>query len=252
MFNLYDKNYNPIVLDNVKPLDIEISSIEKENIQESRERQGYREYGSIDRSRDIKITFIVDNDKTEYYRRIRTRVYDEIKSHEYFYVEEKYQPNIIYTVTSIDAFTPERFNGRYASFDIPLQVYETPYGKTIRPITKIDKQVADTFMIANNGHKIIHPFDKSSGLKITLSNFQGSEGAMTLTNLLNNSDTGFLGKLEETDVLVFDGPVIKLNDANAFNRSDKRYIQFSRGENHLVFRGISGCHVKVEFRELFN
>jgi len=251
MFKLLDHNFDEIQLDNITPLDIEISSISKEKTQEESSLIGYREYGSISRDRDISITFLIDNEHTRSYRKIRSDTYDLLGRYEYFYVVETYRPDVMYKVSANESYTPERLNRSVASFEVALDIYETPYGQTDKLI-KFEDIANTSFTVINEGHKLIHPFDPNVSLKITLSNFSGSAGLLRLTNELNNSETAIGGDLSVDDVVEIDGASIRINDANAFNRSNQRYLQISRGANKVIVRGVESCHVKVEFRELYN
>ena len=270
MFILYDNEMNKLDFpDGVKPLDIFISSINKER-ETSRVEGSHlkRDNGFVYGERDIELDLWMKAHDTEDYRLLRDKVYalfDRVG-----YISEEYQKGKRYKVNVDDQYIPERIEGTrmFAEAKIVCTTDGLPFAESIATTSLIDKNGVSTndalwgygmgiiaddesqqythtsskFRIYNAGNVPIHPFQQD--LKIEISGVTGKNFEM------RNVTTGDVFKvtdnLKSSDVVVLDGHEIKINGLQALRKTNRKYISLAPGWNE--FRLNRTAKVIFDFR----
>ncbi|MFB4471830.1 phage tail domain-containing protein, partial [Oceanobacillus caeni] len=134
MFIVYDKEMNVIPFpDGVKPLDIFISSIEKERTSDRAEGSNRKiNYGSTYTDRDIELKILMKAHDTQDYRLLRNAVYAMFQIGDELYVSEKYERGKRYLICVDQRFIPERMpnNQRFAEANIVCSMPELPFAES--------------------------------------------------------------------------------------------------------------------------
>ena len=250
----------------ITPLDIFVSSIEKERVTESLEgKSGSIDYGSIYKERPIELKFLLKANDTQSYRLLRDELYavvDEIE-----YVSETYQIGKRYKVKVDESYIPERYenNQRFAEVEVNCVTTQLPFAESIGTTQDIDKNglrysqelwsygmglsyesssqkyqhKGKTFEIYNAGNVGVHPFDQH--LNITVDNV--AKGYRLL-----NKTTGeaFEYKGDSTGKLLLNGPNITLNGLQCFRDTNRNYISLESGWNEFEQNMIK--NVNFDFR----
>ena len=260
MFILYDKDMNKLDFPSgVKPLDIFISSINKER-ETSRVEGSHlkRDNGFVYGERNIELDLWMKAHDTEDYRLLRDKVYalfDRVG-----YISEEYQKGKRYKVNVDDQYIPERIEGTrlFAEAKIVCTTDGLPFAESIGTTALIDKNgvsaddalwgygmgiIADDvlyqyshkvdalqpFDIFNAGNVSIHPFHQD--LTITITGVTG-EG-LRVRNGTTNEVFEFKDFLSAKDVLKIDGPNITLNGTQALRSTNRKFLTFAVGRNSL-------------------
>src|SRR5699024_2048672 len=127
--------------DGVKPLDIFISSINKERITEKLEGSDVLiNYGSSFNEREIKLEMLLKAYDTQDYRLLRDAVYAMFQTSDTLYVVEEYEPGKRYRIAVDESFIPERIqnNQRYANATINCSMVGIPFAESIGTTMDID------------------------------------------------------------------------------------------------------------------
>lgn len=277
MFIIYDKDMNVKELpEGTYPLDIFISSIQEEPINETIEgMSGSVYYGSNFMERDVSIDLGLFAKDTRDYRLLRDQIYGFFKSMDYFYISEEFQKGKRYKVKATDSFIPDRHNYKVASLSIVLDVIGLPYAESIGTTQDIDKngltydsglwsygmgllydeeshkythtiKQGETVSIYNAGSVEVHPFQQE--LKIEVDNVYRSRKHFELNNETNGSTFRVKESVSSSDKIVYDGPNIRINGLEALRRTNRKYITLDPGWNVLSIDGADSAEVSLDFR----
>ena len=270
MFILYDNEMNKLSFpDGVKPLDIFISSINKER-ETSRVEGSHlkRDNGFVYGERDIELDLWMKAHDTEDYRLLRDKVYalfDRVG-----YISEEYQKGKRYKVNVDDQYIPERIEGNrlFAKAKIACTTDGLPFAESIATTSLIDKNGVSTndalwgygmgiiaedesqrythtssaFRIYNAGNVLVHPFQQD--LKIEISGVTGKNFEMR--NVTTGDVFKIRDELKSSDVVTLDGPEIKINGLQALRKTNRKYISLAKGWNE--FRLNRTAKTKFDFR----
>ena len=267
IFILYDQNMNEIDYpEGITPLDIFVSSIEKERVTESLEgKSGSIDYGAIYKERPIELKFLLKANDTQSYRLLRDELYAVIDEIEY--VSETYQIGKRYNVKVDTSFIPERYenNQRFAEAEVSCITTELPFAESIGTTQDIEHsrlRYSDelwsygmglsyedntkdyshrqlNFSIFNAGNVSVHPFEQY--LKIELENI--GKG-YRLINETTGDKFEYLGRT--TGKFVLDGPNMTMKGLQAFRDTNRQYISLVPGWNY--FNQNKAKEVKFDFR----
>src|SRR5699024_7836061 len=257
VFILYDNEMNKLDFpEGVKPLDIFISSIQKER-ETSRVEGSHlkRDNGFIYGERNIELDLWMKTHDTEDYRLLRDEVYalfDRVA-----YISEEYQKGKRYKVNVEDPYIPESIESTrlLAEAKIVSTTEALPFAESIGTTALIDKNgppaddalwgygmgiisnveskqythTSSTFRIYNAGNVLVHPFEQD--LKIEISGVTGKNFEM------RNVTTGDVFKvtdnLKSSDVVTLDGPEIKINGLQALRKTNRKFISLASGWNEF-------------------
>lgn len=278
MFIVYDKEMNVIPFpDGVKPLDIFISSIDKERIEERLEGSNKTiNYGSTYNKRDVELRLLLKAKDTQDYRLLRNAVYAMFQKGDELYVSEEYERGKRYLITVDERFIPERFdnNQRFANATINCNKTELPFAESIGTTQDIQRdginfdsglwgfgmgllvdeeshkythevEKGDTFLIYNAGNVPIHPFEQE--LRIDISNVYRSTNFFELNNLTNGSTFKVTEQVSIADVITIDGANIWINNLEALRRTNRKYIQLDPGWNVFSIDGADSAEIVFDF-----
>src|SRR5699024_8626885 len=210
----------------ITPLDIFVSSIEKERVTESLEgKSGSIDYGAIYKERPIELKFLLKANDTQSYRLLRDELYSAVDDIEY--VSETYQIGKRYKVKVDETYIPERYdnNQRFAEIEVNCITTDLPFAESVSTTQDIERnglRYSDelwsygmglsyedntkdyshrqlNFSIFNAGNVSVHPFEQY--LKIELENI--GKG-YRLINETTGDKFEYLGRT--TGKFVLDGP----------------------------------------------
>src|SRR5690625_4446284 len=132
---MYDLEMNQINFpEGFIPLDIFISSIDKERLTNKSEGSNRKiNHGSIYNERDIQLSILLKAHDTQDYRLLRDATYALFNKHDTFYVVEIYQPGKRNLVSVDSKYIPERIPGnqRYANGEITCTKLDVPFAESI-------------------------------------------------------------------------------------------------------------------------
>lgn len=237
--------------DGVKPLDIFMSSIQKEREADTVEgMNGKIDYGAVYKEREIRLEMRLKAYDTHDYRLLRNKVYAMLD--EVAYVSEEYEPGKRYNVTVDDQYIPDRIvgNQRLATAEISCNMPGLPFAESIGTTLDIEERgvlysqelwgygmgllYGDDaqkyehrsleFAIFNAGNVPIHPFDQS--LKISIDNVGKNYE-------LQNTTTGDIFKYtgKTTGKFILDGPNMTIKGLQTFRDTNHQYITLAPGWN---------------------
>ncbi|MDN4525317.1 phage tail domain-containing protein [Fictibacillus fluitans] len=272
MFLVYDKNMNLLTFpDGVKPLDIFISSIQKERVSEKVEGV----HGSINKgftygSRDVELKLLLKARDAKDYRLLRDEVFAMFRRGE-LYISEEYQKGKRYLISPDEPFIPERFdnNRRLATANINCNMPSLPFAESIGKTQDIQRAgivneelwghgmgllddslvytvTATSFNIFNAGTEPIHPFQQD--LKITISQVAGSTSFLQLKNNTNGTIFKANKAVSNSEKLVIDGPRVTSNSLEYLRDTNKTFIQLDPGWNSFSLTGATSAKIEFDFR----
>lgn len=279
MFVLYDENMNEIEMPKgVTPLDIYISSIEKERVTSKLEgKDGSVDYGSTFRSRDVKLDLLLESADTQDYRLLRDSLYATFQKGDTFYVSESYQKGKRYLVSVDQSFIPERVprNQRYADASIDCVKIGIPFAESIGTTQDIEKnginsedalwgfgmglaradesliytfdaKEKEDFFVYNAGNVPIHPFEQD--FKITIRNVKNSDGGLLLYNISTSTYFRTHETLSEDDVIVIDGASITKNGDQYLRETSRTFMELKTGYNTIRLEDCDSARIEFDFR----
>ena len=274
MFILYDNKMNKLNFpDGVKPLDIFISSIERNRITDNAEGSNVlQDMGYTYGTRSIELDMLLKAHDTQDYRLLRDEVYallDRVA-----YVSEQYQKGKRYSVRIDSQYVPDRIpnNQRYAEVKITCDVIGLPFAESIATTSLIDANglrysdevwqygmgllldneshsythSGTVFRIYNAGNVAVHPFEQE--LQIDLTGIIGSGFEMKnlttgdvfkINDEMKPADKFTIGKTNESDSMF----MMTFNNANGLRKTNRKYISLASGWNEFRLNR----HAKTSF-----
>lgn len=275
MFKIYDNRMNEIPYpDGVKPLDIFISSIEKErNAVKVEGANGLVDYGSTFKERNIELEIMLVTNDTQDYRLLRDSVNYMFQVTDTLKVSETYEPGKIYEIAVDESFIPERIEGnqRYANATISCKTVNLPFARSIGTTADIDKgglttnsnlwafgmglisdedsfkytHTGTSFRIYNAGNFSVNPFEMD--LKITITDVKGSYSFFEITNVTNGTKFRIDEEVKESQKVIIDGPIITINGLQSLRKTNKQFIGISPGWNYFIIKGANNAKVSFDF-----
>lgn len=252
---MYDKDLSVIDFPKgVTPLDIFISSIQKEReLEEMEGKSGSIDYGFVYKEREIELKLLLKANDTQDYRLIRDETYDVLER--MYYVSEEYQPGKVYHVHVDESYIPERYaenNQTHAEVEVECVMPDLPFAESIGTTQQIDEDgllYSDDlwqygmgleyekeaqkythrrleFAIYNAGNVPIHPFDQK--LTIMLRNI--GKG-YTLINETTGDKFEYTGRV--TGDFKLDGANMTMKGLQSFRDTNRNYISLAPGWNHF-------------------
>lgn len=259
----------------IAPLDISITSIDRvRNKVHEEGRNGYINFGSYKKDREITLRFYLKSSTTNSFRLLRNELFALFGALDHFYVSEEYDPGKRYKVSVDNKIVVERGNQREAVAEIECTTVELPFGESIGTsrdieingisansslwgfgmglLSDIDSQKYKHDFIAGKTVKIynpgieIHPFEQQ--LKIYISKVTGSKTMFQITNHTNGSKARVNKGVGLSDTIVYDGPNVTINDLQALRDTRKDFIELSPGWNNLQIFYCDSATIEFDFR----
>lgn len=259
----------------LKPLDIFISSIQKERQTDDLEgMSGSIDYGSVYSNRNIELYFLLRPNDTKDYRLLRDSFYDLLDRASY--VVESYQQGKRYNIKIDESYVPERLQGNqtWAEANINCTSVKLPYAESIGTTQDIDTYGIDTqpeswgfgmglidedtlsytqtitkgetIDIYNAGNVDVHPFEQE--LAITISGIMSSNKYFALTNMTNGSEFRATEGIKGGNVITIGRGTVKNNGSHFLRSTTKDFIILSQGNNRFKIDGATSANVRFDFR----
>lgn len=245
MFNLFDLNMKlkqfPI---GVRPLDMKISSINKDFTIESIENSpGNIRYGSRDVTREIVLSFYLEAKSGIHFRYLRDQVFNFLNGE--MYVVESYRSDRRFLVEVQSVFTPERYDSNQTQGELIVTCVTTnlPYSESVVA------EMVNSLEFIVEGDEQVEPFKQH--LAIEIENIDSNQGYFKLINQDNNSFFQINEELTNDDVIKIDGVNVTLNGAQALRLTEKTFITLTPGLNTFIIEGAQNADVHFEFRNYY-
>ncbi|WP_241686126.1 phage tail domain-containing protein [Staphylococcus saprophyticus] len=255
-FTLYDPNMNKLNYPvGVRPLDLLVSSIEKERKEQSIDGvPGVVDYGFNYKGREVKMNFMTEHYHDTFDHRLqRDEIYNLFDSYPFLYVSDDTVPSRVLKITIDGSFTPERYGYWYSTFEVDARVTGLPFWRTKYTTQDIEKNgynaiaekygtadginvdylpykfTTNEFSVWNGGNVTVDP--RNMMLNIILTNVT-TTGNLTIENVTTGEK--FIYKeaiskkslnLNQTKVLI--GTSNKLRDTN------RKFISLVKGINKI-------------------
>lgn len=92
---------------------------------------------------------------------------------------------------------------------------------------------------------ILHPFE--CAFKMQISNVVGSDDMFQITNLTNGSRSRVTEKVKNSDVVLYDGHFVSINNLNALRDTRRDYIYLSPGWNNFQIYYCDSATIEFDF-----
>lgn len=167
----------------ITPLDIFISSIEKERITGRTERSNRTfNFGSTYTDRDIKLEILMESENTKDYRLLRDSVFSTFQVSDVIYVSETYQKGKRYRVSIDSRYIPERVpdSQTWADATIQCTTVELPFAESIGTTQDIQRDGVNSnkelwgfgmgLLLDDESHKYTHTLPRFSRMEFSIYN----------------------------------------------------------------------------------
>lgn len=269
-FTLYDENMNEIDYPvGVTPLDILVSSIERERYEETVNGiPGTIDYGFDFKDREITLKFQMEHYHDTFdFRLQRDEIYNIFSSNNHLYVSDNLVPTRIIKLQVDGQFIPERYGYWYSTLEVTGKSVGLPFWQTKYTTQKIEASgytaieekygLADginvdypnytfttkTINVWNGGNVTIDPRNMPLSIKV---NSLTSEGNFTIFNETTNETFIFKKKIPPT-VLNIQGTKVLLGKYNYLRDSNRKFISLKSGLNKLKFMNGEFDNIRIDF-----
>lgn len=273
-FILYDPNMNKLEYPvGVMPLDISVSSIEKERVTENIEGiPGTIDYGFNYKNREITLKFATEHFHDTFdFRLQRDEFFSLLDSQPYFYLCDIKLPTRVIKVTFDSVFTPERYGYWYSTFDVSPTNVGIPFWQSRFTTQHIQqyKYNADNelfglgdnihldyldysfktyeFDVWNGGNVDLDPRDMY--IKYTLNNVS-SNGNLTIENVTTGEKFVFKESLVN-QTLYINQTKVNVGVVNRLRDSNRQFPTIKKGLNHFKITNCSYSSIDIDFRYLW-
>lgn len=175
-FTLYDENINEIKYPvGVTPLDILVSSIERERYEENiKGIPGPIDYGFDFKEREITLKFQMEHYHDTFdFRLQRDELYNIFSSHNHLYISDNLVPTRVIKLQVDGQFTPERYGYWYSTLEVTGKTTGLPFWRT-----KYTTQDVET----KGFEAIAEQFGLADGLNIDYPKYTFTENKFTVWN----------------------------------------------------------------------
>lgn len=270
-FTLYDENINKIEYPvGVTPLDISVSSIERDRYEENiKGIPGPIDYGFDFKEREITLKFQMEHYHDTFdFRLQRDELYNIFSSHNHLYVSDNLVPTRVIKLQVDSQFTPERYGYWYSTLEVTGKTTGLPFWRTKYTTQDIETKgfeaIAEQFGLAdglnidypkytftenkfkvwNGGNVTLDP--RNMPLKIKLKHLV-TDGKFKLTNKTTGETfeyyTPRTGNTVDLDgVQAFVG-----YQANRLRQTNRKYISLVPGINEIEYSGGTMDDIEFEF-----
>ncbi|MEB7800403.1 phage tail family protein [Staphylococcus xylosus] len=270
-FTLYDPNMNKLNYPvGVRPLDLLVSSIEKERKEQSIDGvPGVVDYGFNYKGREVKMNFMAEHYHDTFDHRLqRDEIYNLFDSYPFLYVSDDTVPSRVLKITVDGSFTPERYGYWYSTFEVDARITGLPFWRTKYTTQEIESNgysglvekygTADglhvdylkytftgtTFKVWNGGNVTVDP--RNMMLNIRLYRLV-TDGGFTMTN----KTTGEVFKYTAPRT----GNTVDLNGvkalvglaSNRLRETNRKFISLVPGENEITISGGTVDNIQFDF-----
>lgn len=260
-FTLYDPNMNKLNYPvGVRPLDLLVSSIEKERKEQSIDGvPGVVDYGFNYKGREVKMNFMTEHYHDTFDHRLqRDEIYNLFDEYPFLYVSDDTVPSRVLKITIDGSFTPERYGYWYSTFEVDARVTGNPFWQTKYTTQDIEKDgfdaivekygtadgihqdiakytfTSNTFTLWNGGNVKVDP--RFLYLKITVVG-ANTNGNLTIENTTTGEKFIYKESISNKD-LTIDGTKILIGINNMLRSTNRKFVGIMPGKN--VFKVTNG------------
>lgn len=269
-FTLYDPNMNKLDYPvGVRPLDLLVSSIEKERKEQSIDGvPGVVDYGFNYKGREVKMNFMTEHYHDTFDHRLqRDEIYNLFDSYPFLYVSDDTVPSRVLKITIDGSFTPERYGYWYSTFEVDARITGLPFWQTKYTTQEIESSgysaivekygMADginvdypkyrfntnTFSVWNGGNVTVDPRNMQLDIRIWNST---SNGNATIENLTTGDKFIMYREHTKSFINLF-GTKILLGSTNWLRESNRKFITLAPGENEFKISNSTFTDVTFDF-----
>ncbi len=270
-FTLYDENINEIKYPaGVTPLDILVSSIERERYEENiKGIPGPIDYGFDFKEREITLKFQMEHYHDTFdFRLQRDELYNIFSSHNHLYVSDNLVPTRVIKLQVDGQFTPERYGYWYSTLEVTGKTTGLPFWRTKWKTQELELEgynadsdkfgfadninldypnytfTTNSFYVWNGGNVTIDP--RNMDLKIRLYQLK-TDGNFKLTN--HTTGETFEYRAPRTGNTVdMDGVQAFVGmQANRLRETNRKYISLAPGLNKISYKGGEMINIQFDF-----
>ena len=269
-FTLYDENINEIEYPaGVTPLDILVSSIERERYEENVNGiPGTIDYGFDFKEREITLKFQMEHYHDTFdFRLQRDELYNIFSSHNHLYVSDNLVPTRIIKLQVDGQFIPERYGYWYSTLEVTGKSVGLPFWRTKYTTQEIEASgytaieekygLADginvdypnytfdtkTIYVWNGGNVTIDPRNMPLSIKVNNIN---SNGNFTIVNDTTGEQFIYKTPIGAT-VLNLKGTKVLISTYNYLRDTNRKFISLKPGLNKLRFLNGEFDNIRIDF-----
>lgn len=255
-FTLYDPNMNKLNYPvGVRPLDLLVSSIEKERKEQSIDGiPGVVDYGFNYKGREVKMNFMTEHYHGTFDHRLqRDEIYNLFDSYPYLYVSDDTVPSRVLKITVDGSFTPERYGYWYSTFEVDARVTGLPFWQTKYTTQDIEKDgysaivekygmadginldylpykfTSNEFTVWNGGNVTIDP--RNMHLKLNITNIT-TTGNFTIENVTTGEKFIYKEAISKKNLSI-DGTKVLIGTSNKLRDTNRKFISLVKGINKI-------------------
>lgn len=270
-FTLYDEDINEIKYPvGVTPLDILVSSIERERYEENiKGIPGPIDYGFDFKEREITLKFQMEHYHDTFdFRLQRDELYNIFSSHNHLYVSDNLVPTRVIKLQVDGQFTPERYGYWYSTLEVTGKTTSLPFWRTKWKTQELELEgynadsdkfgfadninldypnytfTTNSFYVWNGGNLTVDP--RNMDLKIRLYQLK-TDGNFKLTN--HTTGETFEYRAPRTGNTVdMDGVQAFVGmQANRLRETNRKYISLAPGLNKISYTGGEMINIQFDF-----
>ena len=253
----------------VRPLDLLVSSIEKERKEQSIDGvPGVVDYGYNYKGREVKMNFMTEHYHGTFDHRLqRDEIYNLFDEYPFLYVSDDTVPSRVLKITVDGSFTPERYGYWYSTFEVEARITGLPFWQTKYKTQEIQKSgysaivekygTADgvnidyqkyrfntnTFTVWNGGNVTVDPRNMQLDIRVWNST---SSGNATIENLTTGDKFVMYREHTKSFINLF-GTKILLGSTNWLRESNRKFITLAPGENKIKISNTTFTDVTFDF-----
>ncbi|MEB5794068.1 phage tail domain-containing protein [Staphylococcus hominis] len=270
-FTLYDENINEIKYPvGVTPLDILVSSIERERYEENiKGIPGSIDYGFDFKEREITLKFQMEHYHDTFdFRLQRDELYNIFSSHNHLYVSDNLVPTRVIKLQVDGQFTPERYGYWYSTLEVTGKTTGLPFWRTKYTTQDIETKgfeataeqfgLADglnidypkytftenKFTVWNGGNVILDP--RNMPLKIKLKHLV-TDGKFKLTNKTTGETFEYYAPRTGNTVDLDGVQAFVGYQLNRLRQTNRKYISIVPGINEIEYSGGTMDDIQFDF-----
>ncbi|WP_368863374.1 phage tail domain-containing protein [Staphylococcus hominis] len=273
-FTLYDENINEIKYPvGVTPLDILVSSIERERYEENiKGIPGPIDYGFDFKEREITLKFQMEHYHDTFdFRLQRDELYNIFSSHNHLYVSDNLVPTRVIKLQVDSQFTPERYGYWYSTLEVTGKTTGLPFWRTKYTTQDVEalgfNAISEKFGMAdglnidypkytfkenkftvwNGGNVDLDP--RNMYIKYTLNNVS-TNGNLTIENVTTGEKFIFKESLINQTLYV-NQTKVNIGVVNKLRDSNRIFPTIIKGFNHFKISNCTYSSIDVDFRFLW-
>ncbi|MEB5646729.1 phage tail family protein [Staphylococcus saprophyticus] len=255
-FTLYDPNMKKLNYPvGVRPLDLLVSSIEKERKKQSIDGvPGVVDYGFNYKGREVKMNFMTEHYHDTFDHRLqRDEIYNLFDSYPFLYVSDDTVPSRVLKITIDGSFTPERYGYWYSTFEVDARITGLPFWQTKYTTQEIEnsgysaivekygtadginvdylpyKFTGNEFTVWNGGNVTVDP--RNMYLKLNLTNVT-TTGNLTVENVTTGEKFIYKQAISKKNLSI-DGTKVLIGTSNKLRDTNRKFISLVKGINKI-------------------